>query len=104
MTRRRDIEVSRVVRLPLAKTRHSLRHSTLAAVTARATKRSASLKTDAGKSMQSVPGAKSGHADVQRQLTSAEAKIRELEIRLAAVTDRIAWIADRLHSLLEARE
>ena len=104
MRRRKDNEVSWVVRPPRAEKRHFVRHSTLAAVTARATKRSAPLKTGAGKSLQNVPGAKSGHADVQRQLTSAEAKVTELEVRLAAVTDRIAWIADRLHSLLEARE
>jgi hypothetical protein len=35
-----------------------------------------------------------------RDLTVAEAKINDLEKRLALVTDRIAWVADRLHSIL----
>ena len=104
MTRRKNNDVSPAVCPRGAAERHFIRHSTLAAVTARAIKRSATLKTEPGKSVQRVQGAKSGHADLQRQLTSAEAKVRELEFRLAAVTDRIAWIADRLHSLLEARE
>ena len=104
MTRCKNNDVSRAVRPPGAAERRKIRHKTLAAGTARATKRSTSLKTEPGKSVQRAPGAKSGHADVQRQLTNAEAKVRELEVRLAAVTDRIAWIADRLHSLLEARE
>ena len=38
------------------------------------------------------------------QLLLANAKVEELEARLANVTDRIAWIADRLHSLLHQKD
>jgi hypothetical protein len=39
--------------------------------------------------------------DLMRQLAEAETRILELEARLRGVTDRIAWIADRLHALLD---
>ncbi len=45
-------------------------------------------------------GAHKSREVLERDLAAAEAKIRDMEKRLALVTDRIAWIADRLHSIL----
>lgn len=40
-------------------------------------------------------------AELRDRLLAAETRVKELEARLATVSDRIAWTVDRLHSLLD---
>ena len=75
---------------------HRVRHRVSLASTARGAKKTSATRTLSGKAP-----LKTNRDDLTLQLGAAEARVRELEERLAAVTDRIAWIADRLHSLLE---
>jgi hypothetical protein len=42
--------------------------------------------------------------DLARQLVEAQQRIVELEARLSRVTDRVAWIADRLHAVLNQED
>jgi hypothetical protein len=49
-------------------------------------------------------GALMSREALERDLATAEIKIKEMEKRLALVTDRIAWVADRLHSILDEKK
>ena len=62
-------------------------------------KKTAALKPVSGKRepATAVPTARS----LPETLAEAHARIRALEARLDEVTNRIAWVSDRLHSLLE---
>ena len=104
MTRRKTHEQSPMARPPRPARLLGARQMTLAAAAGRATKRSPAPKTGVAKSMQLAPASKPGREDPLERLANAEAKVKDLEGRLAAVTDRIAWITDRLHSLLELHE
>jgi hypothetical protein len=73
-------------------------HRTIAAASGRVSKKSTLLRTPIKGSPQA------SREDLERQLAEAELRILELEARLNGVTDRIAWIADRLHQVLDDRE
>ncbi len=81
----------------------AMRHKTLAATSGRATKKSTLLRPDTRTAAKVVPVVAS-RVDLERQLADAEAQILELQARLNTVTDRVAWIADRLHGLLSDQD
>ena len=106
MTRRSTHKAAKAVVIPLGERRAPERRSTLAAA-ANVAKKTAAAKTAGQKSAQTKSSARAkankdaDRNEHQRLLAVAEARIKELEVRLANVTDRIAWVVDRLHSVLD---
>ena len=92
MKRRRDMKLA-PVKPSRSDGESGTKRQSVAAATRSAPKKTAPAKL--------APETKSPDA-LQRDLAAADAKIRDLENRLALATDRIAWIADRLHSILDA--
>jgi hypothetical protein len=76
-----------------------VRHRTAAAASGRSPKKTAMARIVAGAS-----GKAAAQGELERQLAEAEVRILELEARLNGVTDRVAWIADRLHALLSEHD
>jgi hypothetical protein len=80
-----------------------VRYTTLPATSGRVTKKSTLLRP-AARAAAKVAPVVAPHDDLERQLAEAEARIVALEARLNTVTDRVAWIADRLHALLSDQD
>jgi hypothetical protein len=83
--------------------RASVRYTTLPATSGRVTKKSTLLRPAARATAKVMPVV-APQDDLERQLAEAKARIVELEARLNSVTDRVAWIADRLHVLLSDQD
>ena len=94
MKRREDSKRANSAQRP-ARTKASGARPVAMAALSRAPKKVGSVAETAG--VRSPEG-------LERDLLAAQARIKELENRLAGVTDRIAWITDRLHSLLDTEK